>query len=123
MAIVYDGALPAGNLILPYPDLASVDSIQYLDDDNTLQTVAGSEYYADLVNQVVYLVGSWPTQAKNYRVNVTTGAPLDIEAAKAAILMRVADLYEHRTENVTVKLDSNPAIMAMLYPYRVNLGI
>lgn len=123
VAIVVDGDFPAGDIDLPYPDLASVDSITYIDDDNTLQTVSASEYSADLLNQKVYLVGSWPSQAKSYRINVTTAAPLDIEAAKAAILMRVADEYEHRTENVTVKLDSNPAIMALLYPYRVNLGI
>lgn len=124
VTLVIDGAFPSGNINLPYPDLQSVDSIQYLDSDNALQTVSGSEYFADLTNQVIYLSGSWPGDAKNYRVNVTTGAPVDLEGVKAAILMIVADLYEHRTESVVgVTIANNPAVVSMLYPYRVNLGI
>ena len=124
VSLVFDGGFPSGSLTLPYPDLQTVDSIQYLDSGNTLQTVAGGDYFVDLISQTVYLVGSWPGDAKNYRINVTTGSPLDNEGVKASILMIVADLYEHRTETVlAATVSENPAVTAMLYPYRVNLGI
>lgn len=124
VTVIYEGALPLGDIRLPYPDLASVESVQYTDSDNALQTVDPGDYAVNLDEQYISPVTSWEGGAKSYRVNMTTGAPVSLDPVKQAILMIVADLYETRTESVLgVTVANNPAVVALLYPYRVNLGI
>lgn len=120
VTIVFDEDMPVGEIDIPYPDLVSVNSIQYVA-NNVLETVAPADYYVDLVRQKI--TGSFPT-ADNYRMTVATGAPLELSGVKQAILMIVTDMYETRTEVILGTLvQGNPAVKALLYPYRENLGI
>ena len=60
----------------------------------------------------------------DFTVEATTAAPVAYEAAKQSILMVVTDLYELRTEAVIgVSVALNPAVMNLMQPYRVNIGI
>lgn len=68
------------------------------DDDTLIQTLiyAAAESVAD------FLDGPLP----------------EVAAVKAAILLRVASLYEHRTETVERPLSDNPVFERLLWPYR-----
>jgi len=120
ITMVWNEPMPLGVISIPYPDLTAVTAIQYVE-DGSLNTVDPADYYVDLIAQKI--TGSFPT-ADNYRITATTSAPAEISGVKQAILMIVTDLYELRTETaVGVSLADNPAVKAMLYPYRENLGI
>jgi len=122
--IVFDGAMCATKIDLPFPDLQSVDSITYIDADNAVQTIAAFDYTLFPDEQVIYPSSSFPTSGKSYTVTVTTGVPAEYGGAKIGMLMMLTDLYELRTESVVgFSVNDNPAVVASLYPYRVNLGV
>lgn len=121
ITVLYDEEL-GSEVAIPFPDVSSVDSLQY-DDDGTIETVADTEYYVDLLRQRIIKTGTWPI-TDNYRVTMTTGAPASYDSAKQAMLMIITDLYELRTESVVgASVAYNPAVKALLYPYRVSLGL
>ena len=122
ISILYDGTTPV-LIELHFPDLASVESVQYTDSDLTLQTITATDYVVDVDRHRITFVNS-PETSIDYRVNATTGAPVTFEGAKIAMLMMIADMYEIRTESIVgMSINDNPAVLAALYPYRVNLGI
>ena len=122
--IVYDGGFSGSSIDLPYPDLISVDSITYVDSSNAQIEIDASEYVVLLDNQVIYANDSFPSDAKGYTVTVTTGAPTEFGGAKVGMMMMLTDLYELRSESVVgFSVNQNPAVMASLWPYRVNLGV
>lgn len=75
-------------LRLDFPPVVSVDSITYYDDDNALQTVAPSLYYADTQSEPghVALVNgeSWPSTFTRYNA-VTVDYTAGYGATEAAI--------------------------------------
>lgn len=123
--IIFYRSFPSGDILLPYPDLQSVDSVKYTDSDNVLQTVDPGDYTVDLDLQIIYTPDSgWPSDSCSFRVSVTTGAPEELGGVKSAILMVVTDLYETRTESViAASVSDNPAVNSLLYQYRESLGI
>lgn len=44
-------------------------------------------------------------------------------AIKAAALLVVGDLYENRKGGADKDIKANPAVMNLLYPYRLEIGI
>lgn len=122
VGIVYMGAFPASILTLPFPDLASVDAVTYTDTSNQTQTLTGFTFNSD--TQQVVANGTFPTDAVNFKVVVTTAAPAEFPGAKLGMLMILTDLYEVRTESVIgVSVAINPAVSLLLHQYRVNEGI
>jgi len=122
--IVFDGGFDLTKIDLPYPDLISVDSITYIDDENAQQTIAGGTYTLFSDEQVIYPDDSFPSNAKSYTITVTTGAPVELGGAKVAMLMMITDLYDLRSESVIgFSVAENPAVMASIWPYRVQLGV
>ena len=122
ISIFYDGTTPL-LIDLQYPDLASVESVQYTDSDLALQTITATDYVVDVDRRRITFINS-PETSIDYRVNATTGAPVTTDGAKAAMLMMIADMYEIRTESIVgMSINDNPAVLAALYPYRVNLSI
>lgn len=120
--IVYSGSFGV-EISLPFPDLASVVSITYLDSENAVQTLSPSDYTFVSDYQAIYPVTSFPF-AKSYTVTVVTGAPKEMSSIKIAMLMFLTDLYELREESVIgASVANNPAVAASLWPYRVNLGV
>ena len=118
--VLYEGQYPSV-LDLPYPNM-TVTAITYTDSDNVSNTILAGDYTVDALNQKVYFDDV--NQSKNYQVSATMAAPAAIDGVKQGILMVVTDLYELRTETaVGVSLADNPAVKALLYPYRLELGI
>jgi hypothetical protein len=122
--IVFQSGFDTLKIDLPYPDLASVDSITYIDTENAVQTVTPGTYTLFSDEQVIYPDVSFPSVAKSYTVTVTTAPPLEYGGAKIGMLMMLTDLYELRTESVIgFSVADNPAAMASIWPYRVQLGV
>lgn len=118
--IAINGSI-AGSYDLPYEGL-TITAIKYLDDLKVEQTLNVADYEYDADNQVLKFLVEITTEA--FSVYATTSAPVELEGAKMAIKMIVTDLYELRTETaVGVSLADNPAVKAMLYPYRLELGV
>ena len=100
----------------------TVTGVSYTDADKVLTVIDPSEYTLDALNQKVYF--DTVNQSIDYRLEATMAAPAAINGVKQGILMIVTDLYELRTETaVGVSLADNPAVKALLYPYRLELGI
>jgi len=118
--ILYSGSIPTV-ISLPYPGL-TVTSVVYTDSDNAQQTVNPASYIVDAENQTITFTETY--KSLNYQVLATTSAPVQIVGVQHAIKLILTDLYELRTETaVGVSLAENPALKALLYPYRECLGI
>lgn len=120
-ALSLDG-FPSGDIALPLPPLASVDSIDYTDTDGAPQTVSASVYGVDGAAGIVYLKfgQSWPT-ARDERgavvVTFTCGDASVPERLRAAMLLHIADLYANR-EAQGEALTPNAAYDALLLPFK-----
>lgn len=120
------------------PPLQVVLSVKYYDEDNALQTVSASDYFAttDFVPrlqfvsqfsaptiferndavQVDYIVGYDPDD-ESPNVDYTLNVPL---AIKQAIKLIIGDLYENREGSIVGTIhEVNPAVTALLENYRV----
>lgn len=97
---------PADSLELPLPKLQSVQSVSYLDNNGTRQTLAGSEYEVitdELVGRLVPAFGkSWPACRLfpgSVQVSYTCGygAAADVpQSIKAWMLLAIGAWYENR---------------------------
>lgn len=115
---------------LPRPPVATITSIKYTDENGAEQTVAGASYalstYGDSRTVALTYDSEWPaTQGINnaVRIRFVTGyaaagagagfvaAP---KAAKAAILLMIAWLHEHRGDEMDPNDIQPPAAKALL---------
>jgi uncharacterized phiE125 gp8 family phage protein len=108
---------------LRVPNVDSIISINYFIDG--VETLIDSADYSLLsFRSEVYSQNFWPASELGYNILVTVAPPPSFEAVKIAMLMMIADLYELRTESVLgVSVSKNPAVMALLSLYRVDMGI
>ena len=119
--VLYDGQMPI-KICLPYPNM-TVLNVTYTDSDNASQTLDGADYITDEVNQTITIIANLPSTI-NYQVNSLVTAPAAIDGVEQAIKIIVTDLYELRTETaIGVSLAENPALKALLYPYRESLSV
>lgn len=92
---------------LPKGPVQSVQSVQYYDENDTLQTVPASTYTVDLESDPQWIVrnteADWPVTAQGVNVvRVTYVAGSTVPAAiKQAVLLLVGDYYRNR-ENTTI---------------------
>lgn len=107
---------------LPFP-AATIASVSYVDPAGATQTLASDQYrlMEDAMGSYIEPAFnvSWPSvryQSGSVTVNFTAGtAAADVPPAiKAAILLRVGDLYANRD----VGIEENPAIKALVTPFR-----
>jgi uncharacterized phiE125 gp8 family phage protein len=121
---------PDDALELPRGRLASVDSVTYVDTAGVLQTLPSSEYQVDTTSEPGRLLPaygrSWPSTRRQWdavRVRYTVGWPVaEVPAPiRQAVLLLVANMYEHRTPEVTGSAVSPVrfAVDALLGPYRL----
>lgn len=112
--------------VLPYYPVQAITSVVYLDPDGVSQTVDASDYY--ITTGAMYpkltAIGEWPaTSDRPDAVKITavmgfTSTPEDI---KAAILIRVKEMFDRRSESVT-GMSTSPAfvrIADLLVPHRM----
>lgn len=98
--------------ILPYPNL----TITAVEVDDVVTT----EFTYDNDTQLFIL----NTTGDKLKIFATTGAPVEFLGVEQGIKMIVTDMYEVRAESlVGVSIAENPALKALLYPYRLSLGV
>lgn len=108
-------------LYLPYPNL-NITKVSYVNSDGVTETIDDSSYFVNENTQ--QLIFSEAIDSTNLRVSATTSAPASMFGVEMAIKMIVTDLYELRTETaVGVSLSNNPAVVSLLYPSRLELGV
>jgi uncharacterized phiE125 gp8 family phage protein len=122
--IVYSEGFGMGDIVLPYPDLQSISEISYTDTDGVSNVIVSTDYTLDADTRKVRHDTAWPTNAVDYKITVVTGAPVEFNGVKQAMLMMVTDMYELRTETVVgASLAKNMAVNMLLTQYRFNMGI
>lgn len=118
-------AFPSEDVIrLPNPPLSSVTTVAYTDTAGDAQTMSSDDYDVDTTSVEGRLAlaygASWPgTRDKIDAVTITYVAGYGTahavpDAAKSAIYMVVADLYEHRESRGEVRAYDNPTVMRLL---------
>lgn len=117
---------PDGEIKLPLPPLQSVTSVKYDDSAGVEQTVSSSDYYVDSASEPGWVVPvanvSWPTtlDAVNaVRIEYVAGYPADSSSPpdltanipfniKAGLLLLIANMFEHREENIADTINKLP---------------
>lgn len=118
-----------GTIFVPGPPLSSVATVKYIDLNGAEQTVASSVYDEDTDREpgriALAFNESWPSartdiQAVTVRYVAGYGAASDVlDDIKAAILLGVADLFEHRETQSEIRLEENPAFKSLLWMHRI----
>lgn len=129
-------AFPDGDepILVGKPPLQSVTTLQYVDADGVLQTWAASNYVVDTATidgaiRLAYDV-SWPSAREQYNaVQVRVVAGYGLAAAvpasiKAAMLLLIGHLFEHRESVITGTIVAElPTVRALLGPYRYLVAV
>lgn len=126
------GDFPTYPVVLWYPKVASVSSLEYYDGDNVLTVADPATYDLELAGlrpTVSLSYGkTWPVaRERPFPVKITyvTAASTD-PVLKLAVLMTAADFYENRESQIVSQyfgersVIANPAISRMLNPYRIS---
>ena len=119
---------PSGGIRLPMAPIASITNVKYVDSTGALGTWSSSEWQADLESLPVRIVPApgycWPTlrqQLAAVRVRFVAGygaATAVPEDIKAAMLMIIGHLYEHREDVSDFQVHQVPrAAEWLLAPY------
>lgn len=118
-------------LEIPRPPLASISSIKYIDTAGTLQTWDPALYQVDIFSEpgrVLPAYGQvWPITRPvlgAVRIEFVCGfgdEPTDVpEPLRQAIRLLVGDAYAIRESQIVgVSIAANPAVAALIAPYRV----
>ena len=111
--------------------MQSVTFIKYKDSAGVLQTLAASDYVVDAYSEpgLIFLAygKSWPSaypEANAVQIRFAAGygaASAVPQEAKHAILLKVADLYEHRRGDEGIGKSFNEAVESLLWPDRIDL--
>lgn len=117
---------PAAEIKIPLPPLQSVTSIKYDDAAGVEQTVSAANYYVDTASEPGWVVPllnvSWPTPLDGInavRIEFVAGylpssdSPPDLTAnvpfnIKAGLMLLIANMFEHREENVAETINKLP---------------
>ncbi len=109
--------------------VSTIDAVKYIDSNGALATLASTEYQlvAEAPARVALAYGkSWPSMRGDrdgVRVEVTCGYGLAAtvpEDIKAAILLLIGHLFDHRSD-VDLQLEQMPSgSMTLLSPYMVH---
>jgi uncharacterized phiE125 gp8 family phage protein len=122
-------AFPCDTLIrLPRPNLLTVTSVAYVDENGDPQTWDSANYVVDTASlpgalRLAYDV-DWPTtRTQPNAVTITYTAGYGLAAAvpsaiKAAVLLMVGDLFANREGQIVGTIvAANPTVAALLAPY------
>ena len=128
---VYMNAFPRGCIKVPLPPLQEIVFVKYMDSAEVLQTLDPSDYAVDCYSEPGLICPaygkSWPAtypeiNAVQIRFVAGYGTAADVpQEVKHAILLKVADLYEHRGGDEGIDKNINGAIESLLWPNRINI--
>jgi uncharacterized phiE125 gp8 family phage protein len=106
---------PYGAIALARGPVAAIESVKYIDTDLVEQTVAGADYALDDYSTPAWLMPAygleWPATgevANAVKVRYVAGADALPGAVRAALLLIVGHLYEHREAVAPGNLASVP---------------
>lgn len=134
-------AFPTNEILIPLPPLQQIDSVKYDDTAGNEQTLAGSEYTIDAVNEPGWLLPTttWPATfdgINSVRIQFTAGyppttaSPPDLVAnipadIKAGILLDIGAKFEHREDIIVGAAATQLPRGAedLLRPYRMQRGM
>jgi len=116
---------------IPKQNIKTVNSVQYYDEDDNIQTVSSSVYKVDYtsVYPILFLQEgqSWPSDLSANRPNDViinfNGGETDTadvsEQAKVFIKMQVTDMYEHRMTEIEDETQVNTTSLMILNNLRM----
>lgn len=115
---------------LPKPPLVSVTSVSYVDTSGVTQTLSSSNYIVNtgtLKGEITLAYGaSWPAtreQAKAVTARFVAGygaASAVPESIRTAVRLALGDFYDLRSASIVGESHvTNPAVAALLGPYRI----
>jgi uncharacterized phiE125 gp8 family phage protein len=116
-----------GKIALPLPPLRSVDAIEYVDINGTTQTISDfREFGIDSVNSAGFVLpafgSTWPNtrlEPESVKITFTAGYETTPPVVKHAIMLLVAQWYEHRENAAEISLSEMPkGVDALLMPLR-----
>lgn len=118
---------------LPLPPLQSVTSIQYRDTDGNYQTLSTSLYSVRTATEPAAILVKDGEQYPDtqvawdaVKIRCVLGYTSTPDAVKAAIKLVIGDLYQNREAQTLVngaQYEINNTVKALLYPYRVDVGL
>lgn len=130
--LTFDNLVRRNYIEIPLPPLISVTGIFYKDSSGADQTLNLSNYVVDTASEPgrIYLVNGavWPsvmTGGNAVRIRFVAGYPDDVIpfSIKAAILIKIADLYENRESMVDGSYTELPwSAQQLLKPHRMHRG-
>lgn len=123
----------AGTIDVPFPRLQSVVTINYFDTAGVSTLLPSADYLVDTSSEPGRVTPSpdaliWP--ATEVRVNAVTvqfvagyGTAVDDvpRGVRTAILLMVADMYEHRETQSEIRLFDNKTVKALLWTHKIAL--
>ena len=112
---------------LPVYPVKSISEIAYTDENGDAQTVEAVDYYAttdSIYPRILPIAGTWPkAKALPNAVRITAVVGFDYvpEDVKAAILIRVKEMFDRRSESATGTITSPSFIRItdLLAPHRM----
>lgn len=99
-------------LVLPYPPIAAVVSVKYIDPTGVEQTCAPEQYYQAGEELWPAPGASWPSarvQREAVRIQYSAGYDVVPASIKAAILLAVGDMYRFRETIALTTVESLPS--------------
>lgn len=77
-----------------------------------------------LITLFIHAAGDYIATFLNQNIPGLDDSPVNVPfAIQAACLLTVADMYENREGAGEKEIKENPAVMRLLYPYRVEIGV
>lgn len=125
--LLYRAIPPAGGLLYyGFPSVESIASMTYLDGNSVEQSLTVGEFTLDAERESIK--GDWEA-GLNLAITFIAGpdlsaSPADYvpKAIKQAILLYLTDMFEHRAAQSSAQIYDNPAAVALMQPWRVEIG-
>jgi uncharacterized phiE125 gp8 family phage protein len=128
---LYLNSFSCGCIAVPLPPMQEIVFIKYRDRAGIFQTLDLSEYVGDAFSEPGLICPaygkSWPMtyseiNSVQIRFRAGYGTAADVpQEVKHAILLKVADLYEHRGGDEGIDKNINEAIESLLWPDRIGI--
>lgn len=122
-------AFPENEIRLPWPPLISITSVKYIDTSGAQQTLAADVYTIDADSEPGWLLladgETWPETldvANAVRVRYSAGygaAGAVPQSIKAWLLLKIAELYEHREASSEKPASAHGFVDGLLDRYRI----
>ncbi|MES2500236.1 MAG: hypothetical protein V4570_06855 [Pseudomonadota bacterium] len=129
--LALDG-FPDGAIKLPLTPVKTIESVNYVDSDETEQTVASNQYAIDDYSTPNWLIPTngfeWPATletANNVKVRMVTSDVSPPHPVLCAMKLIIGEYYKNRELSVNnININELPmGVFSLLQPYRINIGV